>query len=246
MESLATELGEVSWNSFRIDDYDRALAKIHATNGTLYSAAYIIPPPRLGAERKHTNHLRLLEAMMRDEVPAQVADAESLECVYELLASYPSMGRFLAFQMAIDLNYSKLTDFSEMDFVVAGPGARDGIHRCFSDLGGLSDEEVIRFVAERADSEFKQRGLEFSGLFGRKLQLIDCQNLFCEIEKYARVVHPESLGRSGRTRIKQRYTANARPLPQWYPPKWKLKLPKRSKATVRLETQQSLLPTTPV
>ena len=43
------------------------------------------------------------------------------------------MGDFLAFQLLIDLNYSNLTDFSEMDFVVAGPGARDGIRKCSGD-----------------------------------------------------------------------------------------------------------------
>ena len=46
--------------------------------------------------------------------------------------------------------------------------------------------------------------LQFSKLGGkRSLQLIDFQNLFCEIGKYARVAHPEFAGASGRTRIKQ-------------------------------------------
>jgi hypothetical protein len=52
--------------------------------------------------------------------------------------------------------------------------------------------------------------------------LIDCQNLFCEVDKYARVVHPEAQGTSGRTRIKQNFCVNSMPLPQWYPPKWRL------------------------
>ena len=29
-----------------------------------------------------------------------------------------------------------------------------------------------------------------AGLRGRRLQLIDCQNLFCEVDKYAVVAHP--------------------------------------------------------
>jgi len=35
---------------------------------------------------------------------------------------YPSLGDFLTFQFTIDLNYSEPIAFSEMEFVVAGPG----------------------------------------------------------------------------------------------------------------------------
>src|SRR5690606_31233135 len=118
---------------------------------------------------------------------------------------YPSIGRFLAFQLAIDVNYTTLIDFSEMDFVVAGPGARDGVRKCFSDIGNYTEEDVIRAVADGAEDAFDRLGLPFSGLWGRPLQLIDCQNLFCEVDKYARVAHPEIPGRSQRTRIKRKF-----------------------------------------
>jgi hypothetical protein len=52
------------------------------------------------------------------------------------------------------------------------------------------------------------------------LQLIDCQNLFCEVDKYARVAHPEFVGHTGRTRIKQKFSPIAEPIGFWYPPKW--------------------------
>lgn len=94
-----------------------------------------------------------------------------------MLLSYPSLGRFLAFQYAIDINYSELCDFSEMDFVVAGPGARSGIAKLFSDTNGHSDEYIIRLMAENQESEFERLGLKFLYLGNRKLQLIDCQNL---------------------------------------------------------------------
>jgi hypothetical protein len=40
--------------------------------------------------------------------------------------------------------------------------------------------------------------------------------------KYARVVHLDIEGESGRTRIKQECTPRPVPIPQWYPPKWGL------------------------
>jgi hypothetical protein len=43
---------------------------------------------------------------------------------------------------------------------------------------------------------FQHFGLKPVTLFGRRLHSIDCQNLFCEVDKYARVAHPQSnLGR---------------------------------------------------
>ncbi len=208
----------------------------------VYSAAYIMPSPPYGEARKHRNHLRLLEYMMRDAAPKHVENAKSLGNVFRILRTYPSLGDFLAFQFAVDLNYSQITDFSEMDFVVAGPGARDGIRKCFDDTGGLSDADVIRLVADLADSEFERLQLVFETLWGRKLQLIDCQNLFCEVDKYARVVHPNIKGLTGRSRIKQKFHPKPNPLPQWYPPKWKLRLPPIAPdtATVLSATSHSL------
>ncbi len=216
--------GEISWREYRFERFARALDEMMASGRSIYSAAYIMPSPAFGDQRKHRNHLRLIEEMVRTEAPLKIASAGSLEEVFNVLLSYPSMGRFLAFQFAIDLNYSTICSFSEMDFVVAGPGARDGVRKCFSDTAGLSEEDIIRVMAERAECEFARLELQFQDLWGRPLQLIDCQNLFCEVDKYARVVHPEFSGASGRTRIKQRFDAERRPCPQWYPPKWKLRV----------------------
>jgi NTP pyrophosphatase (non-canonical NTP hydrolase) len=136
------------------------------------------------------------------------------------LRSYPTLGDFLAYQYVIDLNYSPLTDFTEMEFVVPGPGALDGLRKCFADRGGLNDAEVIRFMADRQQAELERLGLPFRSLWGRPLQLIDCQNLFCEVDKYARERHPDVNGLSGRTRIKQKFTPTDTPVAYWYPPKW--------------------------
>lgn len=221
-ESLQAKLGTLSWCDFSFDAYSRVLDALLDKGERIYSAAYIMPSPAFGSARKHRNHLRLVEHMMIDGAPKKLAKARSLRGAFELLRSYPSLGDFLAFQFAIDLNYSELTDFSEMEFVVAGPGARDGIRKCFEDTAGLSDAEIIQVMAERAADEFARLGMRFQDLWGRKLQLIDCQNVFCEVSKYARVAHPEIEGESGRTRIKQKYTPRPVAIPQWYPPKWGL------------------------
>jgi hypothetical protein len=223
-ELLVDHLGEQpSWKKFDSARYTRIFDRAMADGQRLYSAAYIMPSPPFGNARKHANHLHLLDRMMRDRAPTRIAKAASLQHVYEHLLGYPSLGGFLAFQFAIDLNYSDLIDFPEMQFVVAGPGARNGIRKCFHEVEEVPEADVIKLMADIADDEFDRLGLKFQKLGGtRSLQLIDCQNLFCETDKYARVAHPEITGDSGRTRIKQKFSANTAPLPQFYPPKWRL------------------------
>lgn len=232
-----------SWRQFECERYASILDDVMANGRRLYSAAYIMPSPPFGNKRKHRNHLQLLEHMMRDGAPRRVAAARSLQAVFEVLRGYPSLGDFLAFQLAIDLNYSELIDFSEMDFVVAGPGARSGIRKCFRDADGLSDADIIAHMARIADEEFDRLGLSFNKLGGKRpLQLVDCQNLFCETDKYARVAHPEYAGASGRTRIKQKFTPNPSPLPQFYPPKWGLTVAEETPAATAAQRSLQLSP----
>ncbi len=221
-ELLSAALGELTWAGYDLAAYDQVLTRAITAGERLYSAAYVIPPPALGADRKHTNHLRLLGQMMTGGIARQVTAAGSLQAVFAILRGCPAFGDFLAYQFAIDLGYSTAVDVSEMEWVVPGPGARDGIRKCFGRAADGIEADVIRQVADHQDWYFGQLGLEFGGLWGRPLQLIDCQNLFCEVDKYARVAHPGFAGRTGRSRIKQRYTPAAAPVTAWFPPKWGL------------------------
>jgi hypothetical protein len=219
---LSRQLGAVTWAGYDFATYDSILAERLAAGERLYSAAYIVPPPPFGETRKHRNHLRLLELMMRDHVPDKVADARSMAAAFRVLESYPGIGPFLAYQYLIDLNYAAVLGFSEMEFVVPGPGARDGIRKCFGRAADGIESEVIRYMADAQEQHLIRLGLRFPGLRGRPLQLIDCQNLFCEVDKYARAAHPEVAGISGRTRIKQAYRRDSTPLSAWFPPRWGL------------------------
>lgn len=221
---LEKALGQVTFEDYRFARYDKILASAMSEGRRIYSAAYIMPPggSAFGRSIKHQNHLMLLERMMADHLPERLEQANTMQEGFERLLSYPTIGDFLAYQFITDINYSLITNFSEMEFVVPGPGARDGIRKCFSDPGGLNEPELIRLVADLQEQEFERLGLDFQSLWGRRLQLIDCQNLFCEVDKYARVVHPQVAGRTGRTRIKQKFEAKQEPLRLFYPPKWDL------------------------
>jgi hypothetical protein len=219
-QRLEALLGEVSWQEYDYARYERVLSAAFQRGERLYSAAYVVPPPRFGESRKHANHLRLLELMMSTDVTEKVRSAGSLRGAFEVLRSYPAIGDFLAYQYAIDLNYSPVLEYDEMEFVVPGPGARDGIRKCFGRSADGIEADVIRYMADCQEEHFARLGLSFGGLRGRRLQLIDCQNLFCEVDKYARVAHPDVQGISGRTRIKQSFRPVTEPVPAWFPPKW--------------------------
>ena len=229
-EALEAALGPIEWRPRILERIEPVLDRLMRHGQRIYSAAYIMPAPRLGHIRKHANHLALIASMMKDRLPDRLRQAPDLSSVYETLLRCPGLGPFLAFQYAIDLNYSNLLDFPESGFVIAGPGAIDGISKCFSDFRQYRAEDIIYQITEHQNQEFERLGISFPGLYGRPLQPIDCQNVFCEISKYARVAHPEICGTAGRHRIKQKYKANFQlGPPPMFPPRWGLQTNKDAK-----------------
>jgi hypothetical protein len=222
-ELLERECGPISWSRYDFTRYDGVLRKAMASGRRIYSAAYIMPSAStFGFASKHSNHLALLGKMIADGLPRQIAAATRMQDGFDLLVDYPSLGDFLAYQFITDINYSEITRFSETEFVVPGPGALDGIKKCFEDTGGLTPAEVIVFMQQRQDAEFQRLGVTFRSLWGRPMQLIDCQNLFCEVGKYARESNPDVKGVSDRTRIKQKFRPSPERIEYWFPPKWNL------------------------
>lgn len=222
-EFLKNEFGEIILENYNYENYNNFLSSLLSSNIRIYSAAYIMAPGKLqpGLDRKHSNHLKLLEMMVNDEVYNKISKVKQFQDVYDLLTKYPMIGPFLGYQFSIDLNYSEIINFSENEFVIPGPGALSGIAKCFEDTAGLSNIEIIRFMKDRQEIEFRRLGLDFPSLWGRPLKLIDCQNIFCEVDKYSRIAYPNVKGKNDRKRIKQIYKPNQQKINSyWYPPKW--------------------------
>jgi hypothetical protein len=222
-ELLKMNLKDITYEDFDFKRYDDILSKAMDQKKTIYSAAYIMPSVRsFGHTRKHSNHLDLIDYIIKKGTAEQLMDTNKMQHAFDIIKGFPGLGNFLAYQILIDINYSNILNFSESEFVVPGPGALGGISKCFKNTGGLSNVEIIKLMVDRQEMEFDRLGLSFKTLWGRRLQLIDCQNLFCEVDKYARVKHPEIKGDSDRSRIKQVYKFNSKPIDYWFPPKWEL------------------------
>jgi hypothetical protein len=221
-ELLQSKFGYLVYEDFSFNHYDQVLTKALVEKKTIYSAAYIMPSGKsfFGHLRKHSNHLELIKYILENNTVERLMEAQKMQQAFEIIKGFPSLGDFLAYQLLIDINYSTILNFSEHEFVVPGPGAKGGISKCFSDTAGLSNVEIIKLMTDKQEQEFERLGLSFKTLWGRRLQLIDCQNLFCEVDKYARVKHPDIKGSSDRVRIKQLYKTNFKAIDYWFPPKW--------------------------
>lgn len=218
---LEQKLGEVSIENFSFDLYDRVLSEISKTM-SIYGNAFILCANKtFGYNRKHQNHLALLEQVfLKNNVASKLLASKNLEELFLNLLKLPLIGNFMAYQLAIDFNYSEVFDFNEDDFTIAGPGAIRGIRKCFIDTEGKNNTYIINYMVDNQEKEFQRLGLNFKTLWGRRLHAIDCQGLFCETDKYCRAKFPEL--KSNRSEIKSRYKPRSEEFSLFYPPKWGL------------------------
>lgn len=202
--------------------FEEALDSVKKERGGLYTGAFILCATKaFGFDEKHRNHVALFKQMFLERGAAEhIQSAKSLEQIVRFLESFPLTGPFMAYQIAIDLNYSDLIGFDENDYTQAGPGSLRGLKKAFVDLGDYTPSDTIKWMVDRQECEFHRLGLPFGGLWGRPMHAIDCQGLFCELDKYCREAVPELL--SARSRIKARFTPSNEPFHLFFPPKWGL------------------------
>lgn len=220
-QSVHTYLGHPpTLEDLASDAFTIAVEYAKQQNGKLYTGAFILAAANIYSQpNKHRNHVELFRHMfLEDQLGTKLIAATSLREIYDLLHTYPLMGDFMSYQIAIDLNYSDLINFDENDFTKAGPGALRGIQKCFQDFGDYTPEEIVLWMVGQQHSEFERLKLTFHGLFGRSLHAIDCQGLFCETDKYCRQALPEL--KSARQRIKTHFSESPDPINLFFPPKW--------------------------
>lgn len=211
---------DVTLANFDKEKYSKVIEDAKNSGIKIYSDAYISCANKVfGYDKKHDNHLALLDKMFNiDKIDDKILNAKSMKDAFDIIKSYPLIGNFMAYQLITDINYSNIVNFKEDEFTVAGPGSIRGIDKCFIDKG-MSYEDIIRYMFKHQDEEFKRLNLKFKRILNRPLQLIDCQNIFCELDKYTRVAMPTL--KSNRKKIKKKYVQNKEKIEYMYPPKWK-------------------------
>lgn len=222
-ELLISELGDITLSAFDFNKCSEILTKAISNNIKIYNDAYISCANKaFGYDRKHDNHLALLHKMfIIDKIAPKILNCPNMQPAFNILKSYPLIGNFMAYQLVTDINYSDAVNWTEDEFTIAGPGSLRGIKKCFIDKGEMSNEDIIRYMYEHQNEEFKRLNYKFQRIGERPLQLIDCQNIFCELDKYCRVALPEL--KSNRIKIKKKYQPKLEKIEYMYPSKWNIK-----------------------
>lgn len=221
-ELLIDNFSDITLKTFNMEKYSKVLENAIENGIKIYNDAYISCANKaFGYDRKHDNHLALLNKMFNiDNIQEKILNCKTMENAFNIIKSYPLIGNFMAYQLVTDINYSDIVDWKENEFTIAGPGSLRGIKKCFIDKGTMSNEDIIRYMYENQDEEFKRLNLNFKRIGNRKLQLIDCQNIFCELDKYCRQALPDI--KSNRTKIKKHYVPKKEKIEYIYPKKWKI------------------------
>lgn len=219
-ELLLDSFGDIVLDNFDMESYSRVLESAISSGVKIYNDAYISCANKaFGYDRKHDNHLALLHKMFNiDKFQFKIMKCETMEEAFNIIRSYPLIGNFMAYQLVTDINYSEVVNWKEDEFTVAGPGSLRGIKKCFISRGKMSNEDIIKYMYKHQDEEFKRLNLPFKRIGDRPLQLIDCQNIFCELDKYCREALPDL--KSNRTKIKKKYSSKPNKIDYIYPPKW--------------------------
>lgn len=212
----------VTLEDFDLDRYVQVFDQLRQQERSIYNTCYNAGRVQGPYSDKHGNHLLALKQAEQSGLFQRILEASSLRRVAKLIQDIPGVGSWLAYQFAIDLNYSPYINFSENDYVVCGPGAKSGITKCYGDIPPTGYEDAVRHMVDSQDWLPAQYGYDFKNLFGRPLHLIDCQNIFCELAKYTRISHPHLGDKRKTVRFRFAYDPNKPKIEPFYPPKWGL------------------------
>jgi hypothetical protein len=137
------------------------------------------PKLRTHLPTKHERYLKLVGHMMSTHLTDKLQAAKTYEEAFQILQAHPLHGQnFLAMQHLTDINYSEVIDFDEDAFFVPGPGALDGLQKCFDvELTQGLANTFLEACAYKQEEFFRQFGVKPVTLFGRRLYGIDCRNL---------------------------------------------------------------------
>lgn len=222
-EYLKQVYGEITIHHFDVKKISALLSE-RQHYAPIFNNAYMMTGSHKRYDYLPTKHEKWL-MMVKDEflgagVVTKILKTKSLEEVYTLLRGCSFLGGFLAYQYAIDFNYSPYVNFDENSFVVAGIGAIRGIQKCFLSHGA-SYEDAIRYTQQHFNELQNKYGYtDFKPLNGHSPTLLDLQNCFCETDKYLRAKMPELL--VGNKRIKQKYKPQGDSIHYLFPPKWQV------------------------
>lgn len=160
-----------------------------------YMPMRVIRSLKAFVNKYHDYFERLLECESPDEV---------YQAMYDEIEG---LGPFLAYQIWVDFTYIPEYPFSENHFTIAGPGCRAGIDLMFLDKDGLTHEECIFWLRDHQDEVYKQFGYDRQKFWSAEapedqcMNVMQLENMFCELSKYTRCVEAVLRGEKPRGKV---------------------------------------------
>lgn len=187
---------------WRVNKAIKILQARKAEGKQIFTGAYIITSGGKTQSKIKTICEALNELYLdRHEVAEAIHDSGSMENAVTLLSGYPTVGPFVAYEIACDLRHTRLlahaTDINS--WANAGPGAKRGIHRLIT---GTKDKPEAK-----VDYVKCMRWLLAEATVGRHLnieifsapwpfEMREIEHSLCEFDKYMRAKNGEGKPRS--------------------------------------------------
>ncbi|EIW58728.1 uncharacterized protein TRAVEDRAFT_58866 [Trametes versicolor FP-101664 SS1] len=211
---LVARFGAVTWRDFDVNAYEEVLLAEQQEH-PLYGHAYIIPSPKLGGRANASNHLRLVQLMMEEDLPGELKKLHHLKDAHGRISLFPSMGDFMALQLLLDLNMTAHFNYAEDEWVALGPGSLACLQKMFGPAIRSFELDALRYLHRTQHAHFARLRVRpdcIPRVPGRAhgLSMVDIEHALCECEKYSRAFHPGIVGK--RLKVAKRVFA-PRPAP---------------------------------
>ncbi|CDO73264.1 hypothetical protein BN946_scf185008.g26 [Trametes cinnabarina] len=222
-ELLTAHFGAITWRDFDVNMYEDVLVE-QQQNHALYGHAYIIPSPKLGGRANASNHLRLVQLMMEEDLPGQLRKLHHLKDAHGRISLFPGMGDFMALQLLLDLNMTPHFNYSEDEWVALGPGSLECLRKMFGPSIRGFEFDALRYLHQSQHTHFARlhiRPRDIPRVPGHTpgLSMVDLEHALCECEKYSRACHPSIKGKRQQV-AKRLFVPRPNPITADVPPHW--------------------------
>lgn len=178
------------WNS---EAFTTPLNAAKASGETVFTAAHMIPPLyNIPGETKVDRVAVLLDDVWKNlnDFYAVVQRADTVELIFNWIHNIPWFGKFLSYEMAVDICYTNITEAHENSWVNSGPGCFRGLQWIFPDLKSKSNSKLEQNLLKRLHNEqldaWEKYNLPFSTIAykNRYMTLRNIEHSSCEYSKY--------------------------------------------------------------
>lgn len=196
--------GLIDFNNFNEEGIMKKLEKFKNKKYIYFSNAFYTSGPKRVSNLKFPKDknavikmIKLVRLYDENNIVEKIKNCTNQKQVFEILKSCPGIGNFLAYQMFVDFTYIKEFPFSENEFVVAGPGCKNGLKLIFEDFDKMNYEESLFWIRDNQFNLFKKFNYNPKEMFSdlpeseRYLNLMSLENCMCEFSKYLRAINSE-------------------------------------------------------